>query len=79
MNWSIVRREWGAASFVLTVLIGLIVVPLALAFLNHNPTATVILPPDSPSPSIASSAATSGRTASPPAVSPVITPAPTPT
>lgn len=32
MNWSFVRREWGAVTFVVTVVIGLLVVPAALYF-----------------------------------------------
>jgi hypothetical protein len=36
VNWSFVRREWGAVTFVLTVLIGMIVVPTALAFGNQS-------------------------------------------
>ena len=32
MNASFLRREWGALTFVLTVLLGLIVVPAALYF-----------------------------------------------
>ena len=39
MNWAVLRREWGAVSFVLTVLIGMIVVPLALYFTNQGPSA----------------------------------------
>ncbi|HET7421455.1 MAG TPA: hypothetical protein VFL27_13850 [Candidatus Dormibacteraeota bacterium] len=41
MNWAVLRREWGAVSFVLTVLIGIIVVPLALYFTNQGPSAIV--------------------------------------
>ena len=37
MNWAVLRREWGAVSFVLTVLIGIVVVPLALYFTNQGP------------------------------------------
>ncbi len=38
MNLStLLRREWGAATFVLTVLLGMIVVPLALYFGNVKP------------------------------------------
>ena len=37
MNWAFVRREWGAVTFVLTVLVGMIVVPLALYFENTGP------------------------------------------
>ena len=36
MNWSFVRREWGAVTFVLTVLLGAIVVPLAFLLGNHT-------------------------------------------
>ena len=32
MSWSFIRREWGAATFVLTVLIGVLAVPIALYF-----------------------------------------------
>lgn len=35
MNRSFWLREWGAASFVVTVLIGLVVVPLAL-YVGHR-------------------------------------------
>lgn len=37
MNWAVVRREWGAVTFVLTVIAGMIVVPLALYFANQGP------------------------------------------
>lgn len=61
MNWSVLRREWGAVTFVLTVLVGIIVVPLALYFTNTGP-AAIAAPPVSTSASpIASSAATSAR------------------
>ncbi|HXN92312.1 MAG TPA: hypothetical protein VN906_12610 [Candidatus Sulfotelmatobacter sp.] len=39
MNWAVLRREWGAVSFVLTVIAGMIVVPLALFFANQGPAA----------------------------------------
>ena len=60
MNWAFVRREWGAVTFVLTVIVGMIVVPLALYFTNQGP-APVSVPNitiASPSPSAASSAST---------------------
>ena len=41
MNWAVLRREWGAVTFVLTVLVGIIVVPLALALSNQGPAAIV--------------------------------------
>ena len=31
------RREWGAVTFVLTVVAGMIIVPLALFFANQSP------------------------------------------
>ncbi|MFZ0214444.1 MAG: hypothetical protein WAM30_00715 [Candidatus Dormiibacterota bacterium] len=38
MNWSFVRHELGAISFVVAVIVGIIAVPLAL--LLHNPSST---------------------------------------
>jgi hypothetical protein len=32
VSWSFVRREWGAVTFVLTVLVGVLAVPIALYF-----------------------------------------------
>jgi hypothetical protein len=37
VNWAVLRQEWGAVSFVLTVLVGIIIVPLALYFTNQGP------------------------------------------
>ncbi|HYM97375.1 MAG TPA: hypothetical protein VET26_08745 [Candidatus Sulfotelmatobacter sp.] len=37
MNWSVLRREWGAVTFVLTVVVGAIIVPVALYFTNQGP------------------------------------------
>jgi len=37
VSWSFVRREWGAVTFVLTVAIGIVIVPLALYFGNQRP------------------------------------------
>jgi maltodextrin utilization protein YvdJ len=37
VNWSVLRREWGAVTFVLTVLIGVILVPVALYLTNQSP------------------------------------------
>jgi len=34
MNAEFLRREWGAVSFVLAVLVGIVVVPIAL-YLGH--------------------------------------------
>jgi len=35
VSWSFLRREWGAVTFVLTVLLGIIIVPLALILGKH--------------------------------------------
>ena len=43
MNGAFLRREWGAVTFVLTVIVGLIVVPLALFLTNSGPS-NVTLP-----------------------------------
>ena len=70
MNWAtFLRREWGAATFVATVVAGIVVVPVALYLANQSPTPAVVLP----SPSAASAA----RTASPAATA-TPTAAPTP-
>lgn len=37
MNWAFIRREWGAVTFVLTVIVGMIVVPVALYLANLGP------------------------------------------
>lgn len=66
MNWSVLRREWGAVTFVLTVLLGVIIVPVALYFTNQGPS-----PISTPTISTVSSARASGaETASPVRVSP---------
>ncbi|HUZ88441.1 MAG TPA: hypothetical protein VMU49_01285 [Candidatus Acidoferrales bacterium] len=36
LRQSFLRREWGAVSFVLAVLVGAVVVPLALTFGHHS-------------------------------------------
>jgi hypothetical protein len=36
VNWPFARREWGAVTFALTVLVGMIVVPAALYFGNQS-------------------------------------------
>lgn len=68
MNWSFVKREWGAVTFVVTVALGIVIVPAALYFGNQSPTT-----PPSSATSAASSAtvtvptstASAARTASP--------------
>jgi hypothetical protein len=52
VDWSFVRREWGAVTFVLTVLVGIIVVPTALYF-GHQSAAS-----NAATPTIASTART---------------------
>jgi hypothetical protein len=37
VNWAALRGEWGAVTFVLTVIAGMIVVPIALYFANVSP------------------------------------------
>lgn len=71
MNWDFVRREWGAVTFVLTVIAGIIVVPAALYFANVSP-AAINVPPITTvsSPRVASPAQTA---------SPANTATPTPT
>ncbi|HEX9561246.1 MAG TPA: hypothetical protein VGA76_08430 [Candidatus Dormibacteraeota bacterium] len=64
MSWSFVRREWGAVTFVLTVLVGMVVVPVALFFTNVAPSPVL-----GPAITTASSARASG----------VSSPTPTPT
>ena len=66
MNWAVLRREWGAVTFVLTVIVGMIVVPLALYFTNQGP-AAIAAPPVSTASAARASAA---ETASPARVSP---------
>jgi len=76
VNWSVLRREWGAVTFVLTVLVGVIVVPLALYLANQGP-APVAVPVVSTVSSARSSAA---QVASPtPPASPTPSPSPSPT
>ena len=75
---SLIRREWGAVTFVLTVLVGMIVVPLALYFGNVKP-APVSLPPAASSSRTNSPAATSPSPVTTPSPSPTPAPSPTPT
>jgi hypothetical protein len=66
VNWSVLRKEWGAVTFVLTVIVGIIVVPLALYFTNQGPAAIAAPPVTTASAARASSV----QTASPARVSP---------
>jgi hypothetical protein len=60
VNWEFVRREWGAVTFVITVIVGMVIVPLALYFANQGP-GPVVVPPVT----TASSAASGTRAATP--------------
>jgi hypothetical protein len=73
VNWDFVRREWGAVTFILTVLVGIVVVPLALYLANQGP-GPLVLPP----PNTASSAASSARTSPSPSTSPSAQTSPSP-
>lgn len=69
MNWAFVRREWGAVTFIVTVIVGMVVVPLALYFANQGPGPLTIPPANT-----ASSAASSAHVASPANTTPTPTP-----
>ena len=72
MNLSFLRREWGAVSFVLTVLVGLIIVPAALYF-GHQGTAAGASGPAttaSASPSVSASPSASASPTTSPSASP---------
>ncbi len=71
MNWGALRGEWGAVTFVLTVVAGMIVVPLALYFANVSPgvIATPTITNTSSARSSSISTASSAQTASPAASS----------
>ena len=75
MSWAFFRREWGALTFVLTVIVGMIVVPVALYFANQGPNAISV-----PTVPITASPIASGvRTSPTPSPSPTPTKKPTPT
>ena len=64
MNWAVLQKEWGAVTFVLTVVVGMIVVPLALYFTNVGPgtiTTPNILPTASSARASSATVATSTR------------------
>jgi len=79
VSWAFVRREWGAVTFVLTVIVGMIVVPLALYFNNQGPGPLSV--PNIPvtSSPIASGVPTSPSPSPTPAKKATPTPTPTPT
>ncbi|MGH7912909.1 MAG: hypothetical protein ACREQM_13195 [Candidatus Dormibacteraceae bacterium] len=75
MNWSFVRKEWGAVSFVVAVIVGVIAVPVALIVHNPSNTGATL---QSPAP--VSTPASSARTLTPsPAASPSASPSPSST
>jgi len=73
LNAEFLRREWGAVTFVLTVLLGVIVVPIALYFGNQNQASPVTLV--SPTPSASATPASPARVTTP---SPVASPSKSP-
>jgi len=73
----LIRREWGAVSFVVTVLAGLVIVPLAFFFLNKGPT-PVNLPESSPSPTVSASASPTSSPSPSPSASASPSPSPSP-
>ena len=73
MSWVLLRREWGAVTFILTVLVGIIVVPLALYLANQGP-GPLVLPPSN----TASSAASHVRATPSPTATPKAKTSPTP-
>ena len=74
MNWTFLRREWGAVTFVLTVIIGIVIVPLAL-YLAHQGPATVRVPTIT---TVSSPRTTTPTPAASPTATPKVTPSPTP-
>jgi cytoskeletal protein RodZ len=76
----LIRKEWGAVSFVVTVIAGLIIVPAAFVFLNKGPAPVNLPQPEaSPSVSVSASPAASPSPATSPTASPSATPSPSPT
>ena len=69
MNWDVVRREWGAVTFVLTVIAGMIVVPLALYFANQGPGAVTL-------PNLSTSSTARATSVHSPSPSPSLSPSP---
>lgn len=74
MNWGALRGEWGAVTFVLTVIAGMIVVPLALYFANVSPGAIATPIISSTSSARASSVTSSSAQTTSPTPSPSASP-----
>jgi hypothetical protein len=79
VSWNFLKREWGAVTFVLTVLIGLIVVPIALYLESQGPQAVVASTPTPSGPASAASTARRASAASAASTPRPATPTPTPT
>ena len=70
MDWgTFLRREWGAVLFVLTVVVGLIAVPVALYFNGQKQAAAIAVATPTPTPASAPRVA-SGATVTSPSPSP---------
>jgi len=79
VDWAVLRREWGAVTFVLTVIAGMIVVPLALYFANTGPGPITTPGLNTTSSARSSSVASPTPTPSPsPSASPKKSPSPSP-
>jgi len=76
VNWGVLQREWGAVTFVLTVLVGMIVVPVTLYFANLSPGPVSAAPITTSSSARASSAqiASPARTSPTPSAHPSASP-----
>jgi len=49
VSWAFIRREWGAVTFVLTVVVGMIVVPVALYLAGLGPAPVSVAVPNTAS------------------------------
>lgn len=65
MNWAFIRREWGAVTFVLTVIVGMVVVPVALYLANLGPAPVAVNLPTTASSARESTARTATSVATP--------------
>jgi len=75
VSWSeLFRREWGAVTFVLTVIAGMIAVPIAFYFFHQAPGPVNVPSIPTPTPSVASAAGTSPSPS--PTTSPKASPSP---
>lgn len=72
MNWAFVRREWGAVTFVLTVLVGMVAVPLALYLTNQNAAPVTV-------PQVVTTISSAARASGVHSPSPSTSPSPSPT